>query len=126
MDFITSLAPSKGCTVIMVVFDLFSKGIHLGSLAFGFTAYKVADIFVSIVCKHNRLPKSIISDHDSVFISHFRRDLFQIQWHFIIDEFNISSLNRWINKGYESHYRSILARFYARQTFLMGFLTILG
>lgn len=126
MDFIVDLPPSKGCTVIMVVFDLFSKGIHLASLASGFTVYKVADIFVSIVWKHKGLPKSIIFYHDLVFIGHFLRDLFQIQWHFITDKFNISSLNRWSNRGYESHYRSTLVSFCACQNFLVGFLSILG
>ncbi|XP_050878446.1 uncharacterized protein LOC127082247 [Lathyrus oleraceus] len=76
MDFITGLPPSKGFTVIMVVVDRFSKAIHLGALATGFTAYKVAELFVSIVCKHHGLPKSIISDRDSIFISRFWKDLF--------------------------------------------------
>lgn len=49
MDFIMNLPPSKGFIVIMVVVDRFSKGIHLGSLASGFTAYKVAKLFVSII-----------------------------------------------------------------------------
>lgn len=76
MDFIMGLPPSKGFTVIMVVVDRFSKAIHLGALATGFTAYKVAELFVSIVCKHHGLPKSIISDRDPIFISRFWKDLF--------------------------------------------------
>jgi hypothetical protein len=61
----------------MVVVDRFSKGIHLGSLPSGFTAYKVAELFVSMVCKHHGLPKSIISDRDPVFISRLWSDLFK-------------------------------------------------
>jgi hypothetical protein len=77
MDFITGLPTSKGFTVIMVVVDRFSKGIHLGSLPSGFTAYKVAELFVSLVCKHHGLPESIVSDRDPVFISRFWSDLFK-------------------------------------------------
>ncbi|PNY04552.1 hypothetical protein L195_g000976 [Trifolium pratense] len=75
MDFVTGLPLSKGFTVIMVVVDRFSKGIHLGALATGFTAYKVAKLFVSMVCKLHGLPKSIVSDRDLVFISRFWSDL---------------------------------------------------
>ncbi|MCH80967.1 Ty3/gypsy retrotransposon protein, partial [Trifolium medium] len=77
MDFITGLPISKGNSVIMVVVDRFSKAIHLGALAAGFTAYKVAELFVSIVCKHHGLPKSIVSDRDPIFISRFWNDLFK-------------------------------------------------
>ncbi|MCH79873.1 retrotransposon protein [Trifolium medium] len=77
MDFVTGLPPSKGFTVIMVVVDRFSKGIHFGALATGFTAYKVAELFVSMVCKLHSLPKSIAYDCDPVFISRFWLDLFK-------------------------------------------------
>lgn len=56
LDFITGLPPSNGCTVIFVVVDRFSKGVHLGALPTNFTAYKIAELFVSIVCKHHGLP----------------------------------------------------------------------
>ncbi|GAU40457.1 hypothetical protein TSUD_141370 [Trifolium subterraneum] len=77
MDFVTGLPLSKGYTVILVVVDRFSKAIHLGALATGFTAYKVAELFVSIVCKLHGLPKSIVSDRDPIFISRFWSDLFK-------------------------------------------------
>ena len=77
MDFITGLPPSHGYTVILVVVDRFSKGIHLSALPTGFSAYKVAELFVSIFCRHHGLPKSIVSDHDPIFISHFWSDLFK-------------------------------------------------
>src|SRR4051812_29820417 len=76
MDFITGMPPSKGYTVIMVVLDRFSKAIHVRALTTGFTAYKVAELFVSIVCKHHGLPKSITSDRDPIFIIRFWKDLF--------------------------------------------------
>lgn len=77
MDFVTGLSSSKGYTVIMVVVDRFSKAIHLRALASGFTAYKVAELFVSMVCKLHGLPKSIVSDRDPEFISRFLSDLFK-------------------------------------------------
>lgn len=77
MDFITGLPPSNGYTVILVVVDRFSKGIHLGALPTNFTAYKVADLFVSMVCKLHGLPKSIVSDRDPIFISRFWSYLFK-------------------------------------------------
>ncbi|GAU21767.1 hypothetical protein TSUD_328920 [Trifolium subterraneum] len=40
MDFITGLPPSKGCSVILVVVDRFSKVIHLGALPSSFTVYQ--------------------------------------------------------------------------------------
>ncbi|MCI06617.1 transposon TF2-1 polyprotein, partial [Trifolium medium] len=83
MDFITGLPPSRGYSVILVVVDRFSKGVHLGALASGFTAYKVAELFVSMVCKLHGLPHSIVSDRDPIFISKFWRDLFKFSGTFL-------------------------------------------
>ncbi|WVZ14092.1 hypothetical protein V8G54_011658 [Vigna mungo] len=77
LDFVTGLPPSNGYTVLLVVVDRFSKAVHLGALNSGFIAYKVAELFVSMVCKHHGLPKSIVSDRDPVFISRFWSDLFK-------------------------------------------------
>ncbi|WVZ00696.1 hypothetical protein V8G54_026765 [Vigna mungo] len=77
LDFVTGLPPSNGYTVLLVVVDRFSKAVHLGALNSSFTAYKVAELFVSMVCKHHGLPKSIFSDRDPVFISRFWCDLFK-------------------------------------------------
>ncbi|KHN02975.1 Retrotransposable element Tf2 155 kDa protein type 2, partial [Glycine soja] len=46
-------------TVIMVVVDRYSKGVHLGALPTGFSAFKVAMLFVEIVCKHHGFPKMV-------------------------------------------------------------------
>ncbi|MCI01291.1 Ty-3/Gypsy retrotransposon polyprotein, partial [Trifolium medium] len=48
LDFITGLPPSQGFTVLLVIVDRFSKGIHLGVLKSGFTAHKVAELFIDI------------------------------------------------------------------------------
>ena len=78
MDFVTHLPPSNGFTVIFVVVDRFSKGVHLGALPTGFSAFKVAMLFIEIVCKLHGFPKSIVSDRDPVFLSTFWRELFRL------------------------------------------------
>ena len=76
MDFITSLPPSQGYTVIFVVVDRFAKGAHFGALPFHFSAHKVAILFLDMVCKLHDLPHSIVSDRDPIFISRFWQELF--------------------------------------------------
>lgn len=78
MDFITHLPPSNGFTVIFVAVDRYSKGVHLGALPTSFTAFKVANLFLQIVCKLHGFPKSIVSDRDPIFLSNFWRELFRL------------------------------------------------
>lgn len=52
MDFITHLPASHGFTVILVIVDRYSKGVHLGALPTHFSAFKVATLFLDLVCKH--------------------------------------------------------------------------
>ncbi|WVY93545.1 hypothetical protein V8G54_032633 [Vigna mungo] len=77
LDFLTGLPSSNGYTVLLLEVDRFSKAVHLGTLHSGFTAYKVVELFVTLVCKHHGLPKSIVSDRDPIFISRFWSDLFK-------------------------------------------------
>ncbi|GAU38891.1 hypothetical protein TSUD_67540 [Trifolium subterraneum] len=78
LDFITGLPMSHGFIVILVIVDQFSKGVHLGALPTKFTAYKVAQLFIDLVCKHHGFPHSLVSDRDPVFISNFWRELFRL------------------------------------------------
>lgn len=71
LDFITGLPVSGGYSVLLVVVDKFSKYVHLGTLPPYCTYYKVAELFVNMVCKLHGLPKIIVSDRDPVFISKF-------------------------------------------------------
>lgn len=71
VDFITHLPQSHGYTVILVVVDRYSKGVHLGALPTNHSAFKVAALFMDIVCKHHGFPKSIVSDRDPFFLSSF-------------------------------------------------------
>jgi len=78
MDFITHLPSSHNHTIIMVVVDRFSKGVHFGALHSNFTAYKVALLFLDIICKLHGFPRSIVSDWDPIFVSQFWRELFRL------------------------------------------------
>lgn len=78
LDFITGLPPSNGQTVVLVVVDRFSKGAHFGALPTNFTAYKVATLFLDLICKHHGMPRSLVSDRDPIFISRFWQDLFKL------------------------------------------------
>lgn len=78
MDFITHLPASHGYTVVLVIVDRFSKGMHLGALPAHFLAYKVVTLFLDLVCKHHGFPRNIVSDRDPVFLSSFWRELFRL------------------------------------------------
>lgn len=78
LDFIVGLPPYRGHTMILVVVDRLSKGIHLGLLPAQFSAYQVASVFLDIVAKHHGMPKSLVSDRDPLFICKFWLELFKI------------------------------------------------
>ncbi|CAM8886540.1 unnamed protein product [Rhodiola kirilowii] len=79
MDFITQLPPFGGYTVILVVVDRLTKVAHFCPLTTGFTAEKVAKVFVREICRLHGIPRSIVSDRDSVFMSTFWQQLFKLQ-----------------------------------------------
>lgn len=78
LDFITGLPIYQGATVILVVVDHFSKGAHCGMLPTNFTAHRVAELFIDMVCKLHGFPKSLISDRDPIFMSRFWHELFKM------------------------------------------------
>jgi len=77
LDFIVGLPPYKNYTVILVVVNHFSKGIHLGMLPSSHSAPLVASLFLDIVVKLHGLPRSLVSDHDPLFVSQFWQELFR-------------------------------------------------
>lgn len=72
------MPPSSNYTVILVVVDHFSKGVHFGLLPSQFTSFEVAQLFFDLVCKHHGLPHNLVSDRDPIFISKFWCELFKV------------------------------------------------
>ena len=77
MDFIVGLPLSKGLSVIFVVADRLSKFGHFMPLKADFSRSKVAEVFIQNMVKLHGVPKTIVSDRDKAFLSHFWRHLFQ-------------------------------------------------
>jgi len=78
MDFIEGLPTSGGKNTIFIVVDRLSKSAHFLALAHPYTAKIVAEKFVDGVVKLHGMPRSIISDRDPIFISHFWREFFKL------------------------------------------------
>ena len=71
LDFIIKLSLYHGNTIILVVVDRFSKGIHLGLLPPAHTAHVVASLFMEIIVKIHGIPRSLVSDRDPLFVNRF-------------------------------------------------------
>ena len=67
----TSLWDYRGHIVILVAVENFSKGFHLGMLQPHYFAHAVALLFMDIVKKIHGMPRSLVSDHDPLFINRF-------------------------------------------------------
>jgi hypothetical protein len=78
MDFIEGLPKSEGHSVILVVVDRLTKFAHFIPVKHPYNAATVAQLFMDNVVKLHGLPNSIVSDKDTIFISHFWRDLFKL------------------------------------------------
>jgi hypothetical protein len=71
MDFITRLPKVQGKECIFVVVDRLTKFAHFFAIATNFSAVQVADLFFREVFRLHGLPKTIVSDRHSKFMSTF-------------------------------------------------------
>lgn len=78
MDFVDGLPRSGAFTSIMVVVDRLSKSAHLIPLSHPYTASIVATQFVANIVKLHGLPRTILSDRDPIFLSHFWKELWRL------------------------------------------------
>jgi hypothetical protein len=78
MDFITGLPRTQGKDCIFVVVDRLMKFAHFFSIATDFSATQVAELFFREIFRLHGLPKTIVSDRDSRFMSTFWQELFRL------------------------------------------------
>ena len=75
MDFIVKLPISRGHDSILVVVDRHTKLGHFIPCSETITAPQFAELFIRDVFKHHGLPRDIVSDRGSVFMSSFWQTL---------------------------------------------------
>ena len=88
IDFITGLPKSNGCDAIMTVTDRLTKMVHILPTSNNATAKDVARLFIRYVIRHHGIPRNIVSDRDTKFVSNF--------WRAITSTFNIQLKNEFI------------------------------
>ena len=77
MDIIGPLVPSKGKCMILVVIDRFSKKVYFLPCNTTITAQGVAMLYQDNIFKEHGLPKKVISDRGSQFVSNFMKELYR-------------------------------------------------
>jgi hypothetical protein len=78
MDFIEGLPKSEGYSVILVVVDRLTKIAHFIPVKHPYTTVSIAKVFLDNIVKLHGLPKTIVTDRDTIFVSHFWKELFKL------------------------------------------------
>ena len=78
MDFIRGLPKVQGKDSIMVVVDRLTKYAHFFPISIHYKAPQITELFFKEVFRLHGLPRNIISDKDSKFISLFWKELFRV------------------------------------------------
>jgi hypothetical protein len=78
MDFIIELPKVQGKDGIFVVVDHLTKFAHFLAISMECSASQVAKLFFKEVFRLHGLPKNIVSDRDSRFMSTFWQELFRL------------------------------------------------
>ena len=78
IDLIVSLPLSLNFDAIFVVVDRFSKMSHFIPTTTTVTTPQLAQLFLDNIVRLHGFPRSIVSDRDSKFLSHFWQELFSI------------------------------------------------
>lgn len=71
MDFIEGLPKSQGYSVILVVVDKLTKFAHFLPVKHPYTTTAIAQIFMDNIVKLHGLPSLIVTNRDTIFLSHF-------------------------------------------------------
>jgi hypothetical protein len=77
IDLIGPLVPSKGKDMILVIIDRFSKKAYFLPCNTTITSQGVANLYRDHIFKEHGLPKKVISDRGSQFVSRFMKGLYQ-------------------------------------------------
>ena len=75
MDFVTGLRGSRGLDGIWVIVDRLTKSAHFLSIRMTWSAFQLADLFIQQIVRLHGVPRTIVSDRDGRFTSHFWRQV---------------------------------------------------
>ena len=78
MNFITGLPRVQGKDCIFVVVDQLTKYAHFFAIPTDSSAFQIAELFFREIFRLHGLPKTIVSDRDSIFMSMFCQELFRL------------------------------------------------